>query len=69
MNSQNLRCNLFVLQNQLGCQLHNCSTAPKIIIEFDLIIPCQAGISATNLTGGIVQWRDVIGPSLKLPKT
>ena len=29
----------------------------------------QAGISATNLTGGIVQWRDVIDPSLKLPKT
>ena len=29
----------------------------------------QAGISATNLTGGIVQWRDVIELSLKLPKT
>ena len=29
----------------------------------------QAGIAATNLTGGIVQWRDVIDPSLKLPKT
>jgi rhodanese-related sulfurtransferase len=29
----------------------------------------QTGISATNLTGGIVEWRDVIEPSLKLPKT
>jgi sulfur-carrier protein adenylyltransferase/sulfurtransferase len=27
----------------------------------------QAGIDATNLTGGIVKWRDTIDPSLKLP--
>jgi rhodanese-related sulfurtransferase len=29
----------------------------------------QAGISATNLTGGIVQWRTVIDPNLKLPNS
>lgn len=29
----------------------------------------QAGISATNLTGGIVKWRDTVEPSLKLPAT
>ncbi len=27
----------------------------------------QAGISATNLTGGIVKWRDTVEPDLKLP--
>jgi rhodanese-related sulfurtransferase len=29
----------------------------------------QAGISATNLTGGIVQWRTLIDPNLKLPNS
>ncbi len=29
----------------------------------------QVGISATNLTGGIVKWRDTVEPSLKLPAT
>ena len=28
----------------------------------------QAGISATNLTGGVVQWRDVVDPNFKLLK-
>lgn len=27
----------------------------------------QSGISATNLTGGIVQWRNAVDPNLKLP--
>ena len=29
----------------------------------------QAEIPATNLTGGVVQWRDVVDPDFKLPKT
>lgn len=29
----------------------------------------QSGLSATNLTGGIVKWRDAVDPTLKLPAT